>query len=106
MWIDYKKREKYLKIACKLTEISTYALVLLLDLEHPQHLQHLHLRWESMNMGGMDLNGCLLPTHTCIAYLPFVKTINKLKMQERCDNSQNTWDSWWKWSKTHRGESC
>lgn len=22
-------------------------------------------------------------------------------MQERCDNSQNTWDNWWRWSKTY-----
>lgn len=27
------------------------------------------------------MDGCVFPTHTCIAYLPFVKTINKLKMQ-------------------------
>jgi hypothetical protein len=40
-----KKCEKYLKIAGKLAEISTYTLGILVDLEHqPHHLQHLHLR--------------------------------------------------------------
>jgi hypothetical protein len=57
-----------------------------------------------MNIGGIDLDNCLLSTHTCIAYLPFVKTCNRVKMQETCNNSQNTWDSWWEWSKTHRGD--
>jgi hypothetical protein len=56
---------------------------------------------ERMNMANMDSDRLPVPHSTCIAHHPLSKNNNKLKMQERCDNSQNTWDNWWRWSKTY-----